>query len=362
MIPTLGGGGAERVLVNLVNNLDRSKYDITIQTIFKAGVNSSFLNPDIKFKEGRLKQFSGNIHVMKLLTPTMLYRMIIDKRYDIVVSYLEGPAARIVAGCPYPDSKLISWVHVEQHSITKASRSYRRTSEYINCSNKYHHIVCVAETVKEDLLSFYTPICPCSVVYNTNEDEKILLLAKEDASDVQLSNQINVFSVGRLVPEKGFDRLIKVHKRLIDGGAIHHIYILGGSNTLKLQAIVDETGVKDTFHLLGFKKNPYKYVSKADLFVCSSFREGFSTAVTEALIMGIPVVSTRVSGAEELLGKNNEYGIVTNLDDDALYEGLKQMLTDSNLLSRYRSQAQIRGQRFTKMSAVASAEKLFDNI
>lgn len=85
-----------------------------------------------------------------------------------------------------------------------------------------------------------------------------------------------------------------------------------------------ENNLTDTFTFLGYRDNPYKYVKKADLYVCSSRREGFSTAVTEALIVGTPVVSTNCSGAYELLGKNNEYGIVTENNEDALYEGIKK--------------------------------------
>ena len=71
LIPTLGGGGAERVLVNLVNGLDKSKYDLTVQTLFKAGINASYLNGDIKLIEGKIKQFSGNILLMKMFRPSI---------------------------------------------------------------------------------------------------------------------------------------------------------------------------------------------------------------------------------------------------------------------------------------------------
>ena len=72
LIPTLGGGGAERVLVNLVNGMNKNTFDITLQTLFKAGINSSFLDKDIKLKEGKIKQFSGNVLLMKLFTPSIL--------------------------------------------------------------------------------------------------------------------------------------------------------------------------------------------------------------------------------------------------------------------------------------------------
>ena len=61
------------------------------------------------------------------------------------------------------------------------------------------------------------------------------------------------------------------------------------------------------------------------MYICSSRREGFSTAVTEALILGLPTVSTNCSGAEELLGKNNEYGIVVENSEIGIYKGLKNV-------------------------------------
>lgn len=96
--------------------------------------------------------------------------------------------------------------------------------------------------------------------------------------------------------------------------------------------------------------------------MCSSRREGFSTAVTEALIVGTPVVSTNCSGAYELLGDNNEYGIVTENDEDALYEGIKKILTEENLLQHYKEQAKVRGQRFSTEKTVKAVEDMLESL
>ena len=79
---------------------------------------------------------------------------------------------------------------------------------------------------------------------------------------------------------------------------------------------------------LGYDTNPYKYVAKSDLFVCASFAEGFSTAATEALILATPVCTVDVSGMKELLGEDNEWGLVTENDENALYEGIRRLLDD----------------------------------
>ena len=361
LIPNLGGGGAERVLVNLVNNLDKSKYDVTVRTLFKSDVNAKYLNGDVKYIEGKLKQFRGNIHVLKLFSPKLLYKFFIKGKYDIVISYLEGPTARIVAGCQNSDTKTVSWIHVEQDGEEALAHSFRSLKEAQDCYKSYDITVCVADTVKQNFLSL-VDVNNCIVLYNTNETDKILRLADKPV-DETFSNDINVFSVGRLMPQKGYDRLIKVHKKLIDEGIKHHIYILGtGDEQEKLSQIIKENNICDTFQLLGFTDNPYKYVKSADVFVCSSRREGFSTAVTESLIVGTPVVSTNCSGAYELLGDNNEYGIVTENSEEGIYIGLKQMLCDKDLRDNYAKQAKIRGKKFSTEKTVAAVEEMFESL
>ncbi len=362
LIPTLGGGGAERVLVNLVNNLDKEKYRITVQTLFDVGVNRQYLKKHIEYIPGFKKMFSGNVLLFKLFTPQALYKLLVKKRYDIVISYLEGPAARIVSGCPY-DSKLISWVHVEQKTVSAAAYSYRSTQEYVKCCQKYDHTVCVAETVKQDFLSTVQLNKPCTVLYNTNEDQVIRDKGKEDAVLPVGRDGIKVISVARLRPEKGFDRLIEVHKRLLDEGFAHEIFVLGeGDEKEKLLKMIHSHRVQETFHLMGFHQNPYKYISKADLYVCPSFREGFSTAVTEALILGIPVVSTECSGAKELLGNDNEFGIVVENSIEGIYKGMKSMLSGVSTIRKYKLASEQRGQFFSKENTVLRVEQLLDNI
>ena len=96
-IPNLSVGGAEKVLVNLVNNMDKSKFDITVQTLFAGGVNEQFLDKHINYRYCFKKTFRGKSQILKLFSPKTLYKKFIKERYDIIVSYLEGPTARIVS-------------------------------------------------------------------------------------------------------------------------------------------------------------------------------------------------------------------------------------------------------------------------
>lgn len=103
-------------------------------------------------------------------------------------------------------------------------------------------------------------------------------------------------------------------------------------------------------------------MSKCDLFVCSSLSEGFSTAATEALIVGTPVCTVEVSGMKEMLGKNNEYGVVTENSEEALYKGIKYLLENPETLAHYKHQAEIRGKDFSTKNTVKAVEELFSSI
>lgn len=107
--------------------------------------------------------------------------------------------------------------------------------------------------------------------------------------------------------------------------------------------------------LLGFRENPYNLMHAADILVCSSIFEGFSTFVTEGLILGKPIVTTDVSGMHELLG-DSKYGLITANDDEAFYEGVKRMLTEPGLLEHYAEQARIRGRDFKREKLAKDTE------
>ena len=111
LIHDLGQGGAEKVLVNLVNNINRNEFDISVTVLFGGGINEQFLKPDIKFKAVWPKMIPGNSKLMKLVSPKQLHKIVVKENYDIEVSYLEGPSARVISGCQNKNTKLISWIH-----------------------------------------------------------------------------------------------------------------------------------------------------------------------------------------------------------------------------------------------------------
>lgn len=148
LIHDLGQGGAEKVLVNLVNNMDHTKFDITVMTLFDHGENRQFLGDKIHYKTWCKKMIPGNSHIMKLLSPQQLHKLIIKAHYDIEVSYLEGPCARIISGCTDESVKLVSWIHIEQHTTKRAIASFRNQKEAVKCYKRFHKIVSVSKQWK----------------------------------------------------------------------------------------------------------------------------------------------------------------------------------------------------------------------
>lgn len=362
LIPNLGHGGAEKVLVNLVNNMDRLKYDITVMTLYDEGINKESLASYIHYKTCFKRSFFGVSHILKLFSPTFLYRRLVGERYDVVISYLEGQTARIISGCTDSTIQKICWIHKTITSLEDAAKLFRNVKEARRCYSKFDIIVSVSKDVQAAFMNLFQLDEKGVVIYNTNETDKILEMAtKKVEPDIFSSNEFKICAMGSLYSVKGFDRLLKVHKRLRDKGYMVHTYVLGeGIEREQLEKQAKQFGVEDSFSLLGYHKNPYAYMMQCDLFVCSSKSEGFSTAVTEALILGMPVVTTMVSGMKELLGENQEYGIVVQNNEEALFQGILAILSDQKLLMHYQEQASIRGKDFTTKKTVEEAQRLFD--
>ena len=362
-IPSLMDGGAEKVLVNLVNNMDKRKYQITILTIVDCGVNKQFLDKSIKYESIFKRYFKGSSILLKILSKKYIYNKYIGNKYDIVISYLEGITSRIVSSAPV-NIKKICWIHTEINNYKMLTCGFRSKKEAVESYGGFDKIICVSQSVKiafEDITKIKVPI---DVLYNTNETEKIKESSLEEIDDVNLDDNVyNLCSVGKIIESKGFDRLARIHKRLLEDGIKNHIYILGkGPDEEKINKYLIKEDIKDTFTFLGYKKNPYKYISKCDLYVCASKKEGFSTAVTESLLVGVPVITTKCAGMEELLGANNQYGIVVENDEDSLYNCLNSILKDKSLLSFYKEMAIKRGDKFSREKTVKAVEYMIDNL
>ncbi len=362
--PDLRGGGAEKVLVNMLNSLDKTKYNITLLTVFDGGVNKKILLPHIKHIHVFKRMFKGWSILQKIWSPTFLFKYFIKDDYDIIIAYLEGVPTRIVGGCPTKKTKLIAWVHVDLTNFG-IQRVFRSEREMERLYMKYDAIIGVSKTALNSLHNIIPslPKTKLKVIHNILDTNLIVTKGNEPLDDIILSkNVINMCSVGRLAQQKGYPRLLNIVSKLLTEGTNFHLYIIGkGEQEQQLKQIIETDNLNNKVTLLGFKANPHKYVKNCDLFVCSSFQEGFSTAVTEAILLETPILTTNCAGMDEIL-VNGKYGMIVENSEQGLYKGLKAILNNPELLKHYKNLAIERSKNLKERNNIEKAEQLFDQL
>lgn len=364
IIHDLKYGGAEKVLLNLVNHMDRMRFDITIMTLFDVGVHKEAIPEYVHYKTVFAHEFRGNKYFFRLFTPEYLYRRFVKEHYDVVIAYLEGSATRIAAGCTDPGVRKIAWRHITESpkEFIQCHRSLREAREIYS---RFDAVACVSKTVARNFRHLSgMDSDKIKVIYNTNETGKIREMSAEEVNHPAFcGDEMKIIAVGKVMPRKGFMRLAHVHRRLQQEGYRYKIFILGeGEQQKEIEQYLSEHHLQDSFVFLGYDSNPYKYVRRSDLFICTSFAEGFSTAATEALIVGTPVLTTLCSGMEEMLGKNGEYGVIVENSTAGIYQGLKSFLENPVMLDDYRQKAIKRGKAFSTGRTVKQTEEfIIDN-
>lgn len=239
LIHSLMHGGAEKVLVNLVNNMDYDKFDITVQTLFDVGVNKQFLSEKVHYKTVFKRMVRGNTQFQKLFSPEMLYRYVIRDEYDILVAYLEGTCTRIISGCQEEKVVKIAWRHFAENQA-EFLQAYRSMNEAKKVYSKYNQIVGVSQTVIDTFENLTGLKGISTVKYNTNETEKIKKLSQNRIDNEKFiqDDVMRICGVAKIRPNKGFMRLARVHKRLQEEGYQYRMYILGeGEERKKLKRI-----------------------------------------------------------------------------------------------------------------------------
>lgn len=364
LIHDLGGGGAEKVLVNLVNHLNKEKFEIHVISLFGGGSNEKFLSKDIHYSFIWRKPFPGNSRVLRIIPASMLHRICIRQKYDVEIAYLEDICAKVISGNRGEGKKRICWVHTDIHDPNVSARGFNSFAESKKAFESFDRIVCVSDTVRKDFVGLYPRIINAVTCYNTLETKKILSLRDEPIQNVNFnSKEIKLIAVGKITKNKGFDRLARIIKRLRDEKYPVHFYALGiGRDRKAIELYLNTNGITEYYTFLGYQNNPYKYIAASDLFVCASLAEGFSTAATEALIVGTPVCTVEVSGMKEMLGQNNEWGIVTDNNDESLYWGIKSLLDDLDKLKHYKEKALERGKMFSTDNTVRAVEKIIEEV
>lgn len=354
-IETLSGGGAEKVLQNLVNNMDTEKFDITVQTVWKENPEG-YLNNNIKYKY--IYPYYSKINNYKYRLSVLfktIYPLHFKDNYDIEVAYLECGATKVISTSTNKKAKKIAWVHCDLSKKISNIDSFKKKS--VKWYKNFHKVVCVSRDVEKSFKSIYGNEFDTEVIYNVIDDYSIRTKSDENVDDFSFDEKIpTIVSVGRLSTQKRFDRLIEAHKILLEEGFINNLLIIGeGDERERLEQLIKDSGVQETVTLLGFKSNPYPYIKKADILACSSDYEGFSSFVAEGLILGKAIAATNCTGMEELLG-SSQHGIITDCDEKSLSEGIKKLLADHSLKEEYERKAIERGKSFSIRASVKETE------
>lgn len=368
LIESLSGGGAEKVLSVLIRHIDKKKFDITVCTITDIGIYTEEIKQNVKYLSilgsPQKKSFIGriiykiNYKLIYTLLPTwLIYKIFIPKDYDVEIAFVEGFVTKLLAASANRKAKKIAWVHIDlaQNPWTLKNRIYRNLKEERHCYSKFNQIICVSDTVKTNFIKKFK-LENVIRVYNPIDKVDILKKANVTCQYPQTGNDIKFITIGRLVHQKGYDRLLSVMKQLKENGIHCKLLILGeGEMYHTLSKYIEENNLSEDIMLYGFQANPYQYLKNADCFICSSRSEGFSLVIAEALVLGKPVISTYCSGPNELL-EEGKYGILIPNTEQDLYYGLKSIVTNSMLLEPYKLKSQLKAKDFDISTSIKEIE------
>lgn len=330
-------GGIEKVTLDIVNHLDPEKYDITVQTFWYGGHCQSQVTDHVKVIPFFFKRYvRGIIRLIEYLSPRMLYKLFIHGDYDVEIAASDGGAAKVISGSSNHHSKKICWVHMDVMERGSKLKEFTNAESASTIYSKFDLIVPVSEACKDRFCQKFGECYPMRVVRNPMPIEEILEKSTEYVPEMH-QGKFNIVCVGRLVEQKGFDRLLEAVRQVKENSnKPFHINIIGeGPMRKQLQVLIDQYQLNNVVALLGYCDNPYPYIKQADAFLLSSRDESFSLVVGESLILGTPVVATDCSGVREWLNEER-YGLITINSTEGIIEGLLQILENDILLDNYR--------------------------
>jgi len=369
LIESLSGGGAEKVLSVLLKHIDKTKFNITLCTIVDTGIyaeevkryvkyTSILGNPQKKNLLGKILYKILYLLIYRILSPQLIYTLFIPKGNDIEIAFIEGFCTKILSHSTNKKAKKIAWVHtdlINNHWITSV---YKNKQEEKKSYQRYDKIIGVSNTATNAIKQLYN-VNNAITLYNPIENDNIRKRANEPIALPPKVQAVRMVTVGRFVPQKAYDRLLRIIKRLYEDGYSIELWILGdGEQRSMLEEYINTHSLNKIVTLWGFQKNPYPFFKYSNIFVCSSISEGYSTAVTEALILELPVITTACSGMDELL-LNGKCGLITNNTEEDLYFGIKKCLDHPDILSTYKIQIRQRNKEFELSNRISQIENMF---
>jgi glycosyltransferase involved in cell wall biosynthesis len=327
-LPSLAGGGAEKIALNLARSLSERGFDIDIVLGDASGEYLQHVPASIRVVGlGKSRPFLAIPALVKYLRaeqPAVLFSTIINANITALISqWLSGISIRCVvreastlsvelanssAFNRFLIPHLVSWIYPWAHAIV--TPSYGVADD----------ITKVTGLSRESIQVIYNPVVTKTLLDQARQPI--------DHPWLQTAETPVIIGMGRLTPQKDFETLIRAFARVKSELPARLILLGDGVERGKLEGLCQHIGIGNDVDFVGFSSNPYAFLSRATLFVLSSRWEGLPGALIEALACGVKVVSTDCpSGPREILG-NGVYGqLVPVGDDSAMSEAMLNALT-----------------------------------
>ena len=345
-LPTLNGGGAERVTVNIINQLEKNKYEILLICLNKNGPLYKFVNKDISIIELNISKtifsFFKLSKTINKFKPDIVFSSIFRGHIALFFSlFLVRISPKIILRSPNSPKLLIERKELSFVMKKLLDFAYQKADK----------IIAQTPEMKEEIIKYHF-IIPNKIEVFINPIDKNLINEKikqiENPFD---SSKINIVASGRILEQKGFDILIKSFKDVVKYNNLFTLFIIGEDvinekkNLLKLIKSLD---LEKNIYFLGFQENPYKYYYFCDLYVLSSRWEGLPNTILENLYLEKPIVATKCIPFMDKLLTDNENAILVDV------ENIKQL---SNAIVNYKK---IKPKKYTQNSDIESIFKLGD--
>ena len=368
-------GGVEKVMLSLLNNLDREKFDMTVLLNLNQGELRNEIPKHVrkiavaKGKEDmspqRLKQKAQL--VMRRLALAYFRKnrnkeeakLFNNEKFNVEIA-MDWRDFEAVLSSPYHYSKKIGWFHSE----IQVPKLQPVVPMILKSFPKFDHIVYCSQRTKDLMHKHYPNLNypPESVIINAIPIEEIKKKSEENISDFTKSEVPVFVSVGRLHTRKGYHKLMDAHHQLIKQGFQHSILIIGDgeelSNLLNQQK---KLGVEETFTLAGNKMNPYPYIKNADFFILPSESEAWPLVIAEALILKKPIIATKV-GDIEMMIDDQKTGYLIDYKTEEIYAAMKEFITNKTLVEDIKKYLENIENQFDNQKIFNQIEEMIDNV
>ncbi len=348
IIPNLLGGGAERVVSELLQNLPESfeKYLVLFEKRVVYPVNEKVIVIDLNIPASRnpLKQI-----VNVILRASKIRKIRKKKSLDVVLSFLQGADFPNLLSRSSNASTIVS----VRNTLSKRQGYYAKFSNLMvkKLYKRADKIIAVSSGVKRDLIdNFKIESEKIEVIQNPCDVRKIQALSKEPLGRYGnfVFGKPTIINMGGMIKQKGQWHLLRAFravKRQLKGLT----FLILGAGVLEdyLKKLAQASGYSRDIHFLGFQKNPFKFIAKANVFVLSSLWEGFPNALVEAMACGTAVIATDCeSGPREILApgtplvrkppgiEHAKYGLLVPPLDGKFYPFSIRLTRAENLLAK----------------------------